>query len=144
MNISDRTLVTVQTLVKLPVARVWDIWTDPLHIIHWNQASDDWHTVRAINDVKKYGPFLFRMEAKDGSFGFDFSGEYRRVVKHKLIEYILADSRKVTIIFSEEKDGTLITESFEGEETHPVEHQKEGWQSILNNFKKYSESLSIK
>lgn len=143
MNTSSRTMVTVQTVVQLPVSRVWDLWTVPHHIIHWNQASDDWHTARAENDLKKFGRFLFRMEARDGSFGFDFSGEYRIVINQKLIEFILDDSRKVTITFSEEKNGTLITESFEAEETHPVEMQKEGWQAILNSFRKYAESLGI-
>ncbi len=133
-------MVTVQTTVKLTVSDVWKIWTNPFHIIHWNQASDDWHTSRAENDLKKYGRFLFRMEARDGSFGFDFSGEYRKIVNYKLIEYVLDDSRRVSISFDENANETIITESFEVEEINPVELQKEGWQSILNNFKNYAES----
>jgi uncharacterized protein YndB with AHSA1/START domain len=143
MNKPNRTQVTVQTAVRLPVSKVWDIWTNPMHIIHWNQASDEWHTSRAENDLKKYGRFLFRMEARDGSFGFDFSGEYRKVVNQKSIEYILDDSRKVSITFYENNNETIVTESFEAEEVNPVELQKEGWQSILNNFKKYAESLDM-
>ena len=140
MNTASRTLVTVETAVSLPVAKVWEMWTNPWHIIHWNQASRDWHTSRAENDLKKYGRFLFRMEARDGSFGFDFSGEYRKVVNHKIIEYILDDGRRVAINFAEEKNRTLITEAFEAEEINSVELQKNGWQSILNNFKRYAES----
>ncbi|HBH85440.1 MAG TPA: hypothetical protein DDY34_16790 [Bacteroidales bacterium] len=140
MNRSERTLVNVQTLVKLPVARIWDLWTDPWHIIHWNQASAEWHTARAENDVKKNGRFSYRMEARDGSVGFDFSGEYRKVIKNKSIEYFLDDSRIVSITFSEDNNETLISESFEAEETYPVDYQREGWQSILNNFKNYAET----
>ena len=140
MNISTRNVITVQAEIDLPVDKVWDLWTIPWHIIHWYQASDDWHTARAENIVKRYGTFLFRMEARDGSFGFDFSGEYRKVVKNNIIECVLADGRKVSILFKEEKNGTLITESFEPEETHSHEMQKDGWQAILNSFKKYAEA----
>ena len=140
MTKSYRNLITVQTEIDLPVEKVWELWTNPWHIIHWYQASDDWHTARAENNVKRYGTFLFRMEARDGSFGFDFSGEYRKVVKNNLIECVLADGRKVSILFKEEKNGTQITESFEPEETHSPEMQKEGWQAILNSFKKYAEA----
>jgi uncharacterized protein YndB with AHSA1/START domain len=132
--------ITITQKINLPVLQVWELWTNPFHIIHWNQASDDWHTSRAENDLKKYGRFLFRMEARDDSFGFDFSGEYRKIVNQKLIEYILDDSRRVSVSFDENKNETTITESFEAEEVNPVELQKEGWQSILNNFKNYAES----
>lgn len=139
MKTSERTLVNVQTVVKLPVGKVWELWTDPWHIIHWNQASEEWHTARAENDIKKNGRFSYRMEARDGSAGFDFSGEYRKVTKYKSIESFLDDSRKVSITFNEDNGETHISESFEAEETFPVEYQKEGWQSILDNFKKYAE-----
>ncbi|MBI5010375.1 MAG: SRPBCC domain-containing protein [Bacteroidia bacterium] len=95
---------------------------------------------RAENDLRKYGRFLYRMEARDGSFGFDFSGEYRKIENLKLIEYVLDDSRKVSITFGEKNNETIITESFETEEINPADLQKDGWQSILNNFKKYAES----
>ena len=139
MKTSERTLVNVKTIVKLPVGKVWELWTDPWHIIHWNQASADWHTARAENDLKKNGRFSYRMEARDGSAGFDFSGEYRKVTKYEYIECFLDDSRNVIITFKEENGATLISESFEAEETYPVEFQKEGWQSILDNFKTYAE-----
>ena len=132
-------MVNVKTIVKLPVGKVWELWTNPWHIIHWNQASDDWQTSRAENDLKKYGRFLYRMEARDGSFGFDFSGEYRKIENLKLIEYVLDDNRKVSVTFDEKNNETIITESFEAEEINPADLQRDGWQSILNNFKKYAE-----
>jgi len=139
MKTSERTLVNVKTVVKLPVGKVWELWTNPWHIIHWNQASAEWHTAKAENDVKKNGRFSYRMEARDGSVGFDFSGEYRKVIKNKHIECFLDDSRNVRITFNEVNNETLISESIEAEETYPVEYQKEGWQSILDNFKRYAE-----
>lgn len=139
MKTSERTLVNVKTVVRLPVGKVWELWTDPWHIIHWNQASPEWHTARAENDIKKNGRFSYRMEARDGSVGFDFSGEYRKVTKDKYIECFLDDSRRVSINFDKDNDGTLISETFEAEETYPADYQKEGWQSILVNFKRYAE-----
>jgi uncharacterized protein YndB with AHSA1/START domain len=140
MNKPERIQITVEVKVKLPVPQVWELWTNPFHIIHWNQASDEWHTSRAENDLKKYGRFLYRMEARDGSFGFDFSGEYRKIVNLKLIEYVLDDSRKVSITFDESNNETIISESFEAEDVNPADLQRNGWQSILDNFKKYAES----
>jgi len=140
MNKPERIQITVEVKVKLSVTQVWELWTKPMTIIHWNQASDEWHTSRAENDLRKYGRFLYRMEARDGSFGFDFSGEYRKIVNLKLIEYVLDDSRKVSITFDESNNETIITESFEVEEVNPPDLQRDGWQSILNNFKKYAES----
>ncbi len=140
MKKTDRLQITVEVYVKLPVSKVWELWTKPMHIIHWNQASDEWHTSRAENDLRKYGRFLYRMEARDGSFGFDFSGEYKKIENLKLIEYVLDDSRKVSISFEEKNNETIITESFEAEEINPSDLQRDGWQSILNNFKKYAES----
>jgi uncharacterized protein YndB with AHSA1/START domain len=136
----DNQTITVKSIINLDTERVWELWTDPWHIIHWYQASDDWHTARAENDVKKYGQFNFRMESRDGKYGFDLSGEYRKVAKYSVMEYFLADNRKVSLTFSKDKEGTLITETFEPEHTHSLDLQKNGWQSILNNFKKYAES----
>ena len=140
METSNKTTITVEITVNAPVEKVWDLFSSPEHIIHWNNASDDWHTPQATNDLRVGGKFHSRMEAKDGSFGFDFSGEYNEVKTHELIEYTIADGRKVTIHFTAHGNETRMVETFDAENTHPVGMQKEGWQSILNNFKKYVES----
>jgi uncharacterized protein YndB with AHSA1/START domain len=115
-------------------------WTKPEHITQWNNASDDWHSPRAENDLKAGGFFNYRMEAKDGSFGFDFGGIYDGVTEKKYIEYTISDGRKVKITFSEDGDGTKVVESFEAESTHSIERQRTGWQNIIENFKKYVEA----
>ncbi|HEY4799193.1 MAG TPA: SRPBCC family protein [Bacteroidia bacterium] len=136
------TLITVEAVVHAPVEKVWNCWTSPEHIIKWNQASDDWHTPRATNDLRVGGKFLSRMEAKDGSFGFDFEGTYSAVKPNELIEYSIIGGRSVKIIFSREGNNTRVTETFETEPTHTLEQQRAGWQAIMNNFKKHVESLS--
>jgi uncharacterized protein YndB with AHSA1/START domain len=136
----EKTMITVTTTVDAPVEKVWTLWTDPKHIVHWNNASDDWHTPRAENDLKVGGKFLSRMEAKDGSEGFDFSGVYNKVVLNKQIFYTIEGGREVRISFSSERNKTAITETFEAENIYPPEFQKSGWQSILDNFKKYAEA----
>ena len=133
------TIITVETQVNCQVGKVWELWTNPVHITHWNHASDDWFTPWAENDLQVGGKFRSRMEARDGSFGFDFGGVYDVVEENQRIEYTLGDDRKVKIEFKEEGGGTLVTESFEAESTNPVELQKNGWQAIANNFKKYAE-----
>ena len=133
-------MITIEATVNAPVLKVWKFWIAPEHIIHWNNASDDWHTPRAENDFRVGGSFLSRMEAKDGSFGFDFAGAYNEIKTHELILYTLFDGRKVRIIFETAGNSTTIAESFEAESENPVELQKYGWQSILNNFKQYVES----
>ena len=135
-----KTIITVETTINAPVLQVWKSWTSPEHIIHWNNASDDWHTPRAENDFRVGGSFLSRMEAKDGSFGFDFAGAYNEIKAHELIIYTLFDGRKVRINFDTAGNATTIIESFEAESENSVELQKYGWQSILNNFKRYVES----
>ena len=135
-----KTIITVETTINAPVLQVWKSWTSPEHIIHWNNASDDWHTPRAENDFRVGGSFLSRMEAKDGSFGFDFAGAYNEITAHELIIYTLFDGRKVRINFDTAGNATTIIESFEAESENSVELQKYGWQSILNNFKRYVES----
>jgi len=140
METANTTAITVQTIVNAPIEKVWKFWTEPGHIIHWNNASDDWHTSRAENDLRVGGKFSARMEAKDGSFGFDFSGDYTNVVEHKTIEYTMGDGRKVKIDFSSEGNATKVVETFDAENTHPVEMQRSGWQAILDNFKKYTET----
>ena len=134
-------LITVSVDVESPVSKVWKYWTSPEHIMQWNNASDDWHTPRAENDLRAGGKFLYRMEAKDGSMGFDFSGEYDEIVEFKLIRYTLADSRKVTIEFSGTGNVTQIVETFEAETENSAELQQYGWQCILDNFKKHDESV---
>lgn len=131
--------IVITAIVKLSVDRVWDLWTNPFHIIHWNYASDDWHTTFAETDLKKGGRFLSRMEAKDGSFGFDFSGQFTKIELNKCIEYTLDDGREVKILFSSEGNNTKVAETFEAEHENTIELQKNGWQAILDNFKNYAE-----
>jgi uncharacterized protein YndB with AHSA1/START domain len=140
MKDPGKTLITVTAEINAPMNLVWELWTGCQHIIQWNHASDTWHTTNAENELAAGGRFSFRMEAKDGSFGFDFAGIYNAIEFHKNIEYTIADGRKVKISFNKHNDGTRISESFEAEETNPVEKQREGWQAILDNFKKYAES----
>jgi uncharacterized protein YndB with AHSA1/START domain len=142
MAITKKTLITVKSIINTPVATVWKLWTNPDDIIRWNNASDDWQTTRAENDPRVGGNFLWRMEAKDGSVGFDFGGVYTTVIVNRQLGYTLGDGRKVNVTFSGSDSKTNITESFEAEETNPVEMQRNGWQSILDNFKKYAEASS--
>src|SRR5919198_5017958 len=129
--------ITVHALINAPVNQVWKLYTGPEHIMRWNNASDDWHTPRAENDLRVGGKFLSRMEAKDGSFGFDFEGIYEQVKTNELIEYSITDGRKVKILFTtDDSKQTRITITFEPESTNPIEMQRDGWQAILNNFKK--------
>lgn len=140
MATSEKTLITVKTIVNAPVEKVWKLWTEPNDIMNWNNANDDWHTPEAENDLRPGGKFRYKMAAKDGSFAFDFEGIYDEVKTNRLIEYTIADGRKVKIIFEDQADGTKVTESFEAEDSHTIEMQQEGWQSILNNFRKYAET----
>lgn len=141
METQNRTVLTVATLVDRPIEKVWEYWTNPDHITKWNNASHDWHTPWAKNDLRKGGNFSSRMEAKDGSMGFEFGGVYDEVRKHEYIEYTLGDGRKVNLTFTPGAGGTQVTENFEAEDTNSLELQQGGWQSILDNFKKYSEAL---
>jgi uncharacterized protein YndB with AHSA1/START domain len=141
MATQEKTIITVATTVNAPVQKVWDCWTKPEHITQWNNASDDWHTPSAKNDLRVGGSFVSRMEAKDGSMGFDFSGVYDAIRINEYIEYTIADGRKVKISFSGADNSTKVSESFDAENTHTHEMQKAGWQSILDNFKKYTESI---
>lgn len=143
MIATERTVITAETTINAPVEKVWSCFTTPQHILKWNNASDDWHTPRAENDVRPGGKFLWRMEARDGSVGFDFTGVYNKVELFKLLEYTLDDNRKVQVQFESRGDATVVTEKFEAEEMNSVELQKEGWQAILNNFKKYVEKASV-
>lgn len=136
------TVVSVEKTVKCPVEKVWRCWTNPEDIMKWNNASDEWHTPNAENDLRVGGSFVYRMEAKDGSFGFDFGGVYDTVEEYKHIVYSLGDGRKVQIDFTTEGDETRVVETFEVESTNSVELQRGGWQAILDNFKKHCEMSS--
>jgi len=132
--------ITVETAVNAPIERVWKFWTTPDHIKKWNNASDDWHTPSATNDLKPGGTFNYRMEAKDGSFGFDFGGIYDDIKTNELITYTIGDGRKVKIVFTSNGNQTKVEETFEAENVNSLELQKNGWQAILDNFKKYTEA----
>ena len=134
--------ITVKAVVNASAEKVWKAWNEAEHVIRWNNASDDWHTPKAENDLRVGGKFLYRMEAKDGSFGFDFIGTYDEVKLQEKIAYTMEDGRKVVINFI--TDGTLteVIETFDPEQENSLELQKTGWQAILDNFKKYTESLA--
>jgi len=140
METATKTKITIASAINAPVEKVWRLWSAPEHITKWCSASDDWHTPRAENDLRVGGTFSSRMEAKDGSFGFDFGGVYDNVKTNELIEYTLGDSRKVSIHFTSEGNATKVTQTFEAENENPVEMQRAGWQAILDNFKKYTEA----
>lgn len=137
---TEKTTITIEAMINAPVAKVWEHWTNPQHIIRWNNASDDWHTAWAENDLQEGGKFSSRMEARDGSMGFDFAGEYTKVDQHRSIEYRMGDDRFVQVDFEAEGDRTIVKEHFEAEQTHPIEMQRDGWQAILNNFKRHVEN----
>ena len=131
--------ISVDALVRAPLAEVWRAWTTPADIMQWNAASDDWHTTAASVDLRVGGSFSSRMEARDGSFGFDFAGTYTEVVRHQRIAYALGE-RTVSIDFMETPEGVRIEESFEAETQHSVEQQRAGWQAILDRFVRHVEA----
>ncbi len=135
-------IIHLNTSINAGRENVWEYFTKPEHIVQWNNASPDWHTLRAVNDVQPGGKFIFRMQAKDNSFGFDFSGTYNDVVLHKYISYTLDDGRRVTINFFAADAHTEIDQTFELENENPADLQRQGWQAILDNFKKYAETIS--
>lgn len=130
--------ITVETNVHAPIERVWQAYTTPDDIVQWNAASDDWHTTKSSVDLRVGGAFSSRMEAKDGSFGFDFAGTYTKVVPNRLIEYSFGD-RAAQVEFAEKPEGVSVRVSFDAESTHSVEQQQAGWQAILNNFARHVE-----
>lgn len=132
--------VSVQVTVDAPINTVWDSYTFPAHIVNWNFASNDWHTPRASVDLRVGGSFSSRMEAKDGSEGFDFEGTYTEIIEHKFIEYTFGD-RLAQVSFAEEEDGVRVVVTFETEDENSAEDQRNGWQAILNNFAAYVRSL---
>ena len=139
---ANKIAITVEALVKAPIGKVWSSWTDPKHITKWNQASDDWHSPHAENDLRTGGKFKTTMAAKDGSMSFDFEGVYTKVQQHKVIEYAMADGRKVSVVFSQNGNQTKVVETFDPESENPIEMQRGGWQAILDSFRKYTESIS--
>ncbi|CAN5780233.1 SRPBCC family protein [soil metagenome] len=137
METTEKTVITIEITIEAPIEKVWKYWTKPEHIIKWNNASEDWHTPSAKNDLRKGGSFVYRMEAKNGSMGFDFGGVFDEVINHKYIENTLDDGRKVTVTFTDLGNAAKVVESFEAEDTNPIEMQRGGWQNILDSFKKY-------
>lgn len=133
------TKITVETKVAAPVQEVWRAWTTPADIMRWNAASDDWHTTKAAVDLRVGGVFSSRMEARNGSMGFDFAGTYTRIVEHALIESAFGD-RVLLVEFIAGDDGVTVRETFDAETTYPVEQQRQGWQAILNSFTRHVES----
>jgi uncharacterized protein YndB with AHSA1/START domain len=131
--------ITVETIIKAPVAKVWSVYTTPDDIKQWNTASDDWHTTKSTVDLRVGGVFTSRMEAKDGSFGFDFAGTYTRIVPNELIEYSFG-YRGGAVEFVTGANGVTVRVTFDAETENPVEQQRQGWQAILNNFAKHVEA----
>lgn len=136
----EATKITVEALVGADTKKVWDAWTQPAHITKWNFASDDWQCPKAENDLRVGGRYAARMEAKDGSFGFDFEAIYDEVEEQKRSAYTMADGRKAVTDFADLGGSTKVTTTFDAEDTNPVDMQRAGWQAILDNFKKYVES----
>lgn len=133
--------ITVEASIGVPVEKAWELWNNPQHIINWNFAVDDWHCPTAEIDLRVGGKLKARMEAKDGSIGFDFEGIYDEVKPNTRIAYTLGDGRKVSVNFKSNGASTTITETFDAENANPVAMQRQGWQAILDNFKKYAEHL---
>lgn len=133
--------ITVETIVQAPLSEVWRAYTTPQDIMQWNAASDDWHTTKASVDLRAGGEFSSRMEARDGSFGFDFAGTYTKVIPNELIEYAFGD-RGATVEFINGKGAVTVRVTFDAEVENPVEMQRGGWQAILGNFKKHVESMT--
>jgi len=131
--------ITVETDVAAPIEMVWEAYTTPEDIKQWNAASDDWHTTSASVDLREGGSFSSRMEAKDGSMGFDFAGTYTKIIEHKLIEYSFGD-RSAQVVFTSHSSGVGVRLIFDSDPTHSTERQRDGWQAILNNFARHVES----
>lgn len=132
--------ITVTTQVNVAPKKAWDIWTTPAHITQWNQASDDWHTPHAEIELVQGGKLLWRMEAKDRSMGFDFEAIIKEVIQSEKLAYTLGDGREVVVVFEAKEGGTFVTETFDPETENSTELQQQGWQAILDNYKKYAEA----
>jgi len=136
----DTTPITINAHIAATLDKVWAFYTKPEHITQWNFADDSWHCPSAKNDLRKGGKYLARMEAKDGSFGFDFEAVYDEVIPEEKMVFTLEDGRKTAVLFEESNAETKVTITFDAEKENSLEMQKNGWQAILNNFKKYTES----
>lgn len=134
--------IVVEVNVKINPLDAWEVWTNPNHIVNWNFATEDWRCPFAQNTLIEGGSFSYRMEAKDKSSGFYYVGKYKKIDKPSILEFILEDGRNVKVEFIPDGENTIVKEEFEAEKDTPVEIQKEGWQSILNNYKKYTEGLT--
>lgn len=132
--------ITVEATINAETKKVWDYWTKPEHITKWNFATDDWQCPAAKNDLRAGGKYFARMEAKDGSFGFDFEATYDQVIDQKKITYTMGDGRQSTTTFENLNGTTKVITIFDAESSNPKERQQQGWQGILNNFKKYAET----
>lgn len=132
--------ITVEAQVNAPVEQVWKYWNTPNDIIQWNSADPSWHSPSSENDLRVGGKFKHRMEAKDGSFGFDFEGVYDKIIPNREITYTMGDGRRSTTLFTEKEGGTHVETTFDAESENPVEFQKQGWQAILNSFVRYAEA----
>lgn len=132
--------ITIEAVIDADIQKVWDYYNNPEHITKWNYASDDWHCPKAENDMKIGGVYLARMEAKDGSFGFDFKAIYDEIIPLAKVAYTLGDERKVVTTFEKQDDKTKVITFFDAEGVNPIDMQKAGWQAILNNFKRYTEN----
>ncbi|MDV3310348.1 MAG: SRPBCC family protein [Cyclobacteriaceae bacterium] len=137
---TSRTAITVRTTVNANIDKVWKYYAEPEHITQWAHASDDWHAPYAENDLRKDGRFKTTMAAKDGSVSFDFTGVYTDVQPHKRIAYTMDDGRKVDVLFESDGNTTTVTQTFEAEDQNPIDMQRDGWQAILDNFRKHVEA----
>lgn len=132
--------IQIETSIQSPLSKVWSYWTEPAHITKWNFAIPEWHCPKATNELKVGGKYSARMEAIDGSFGFDFEAIYDEVIAEKKLSYTMLDGRQATTIFESNENSTRVITIFDAEKQNPADMQKNGWQSILNNFKKYTEA----
>jgi uncharacterized protein YndB with AHSA1/START domain len=137
---AEQTKITVEATVNAPVEKVWQVWNNPGDIMKWNTPDPSWHTPRSENDLRLNGKFKNRMEAKDGSFGFDFEGTYDTVDLYKEIAYTMPDGRTATTLFADKEGKTMLVTTFDPETENEPEFQKQGWQAILNSFVTYVES----
>lgn len=143
MTKGTREQITIHTLVHAPLERVWAAWTTPKDMMSWNAASDDWHCPSVTIDLRAGGEFHARMEAKDGSFGFDFGGTYTEIIPLKEVSSVLGDGRRIEVLFQSTDAGVEVTETFEIEDVNSAEMQRQGWQSILDRFQKYVEQNNV-
>jgi uncharacterized protein YndB with AHSA1/START domain len=141
MESTTKAKITIEATINAPISKVWSAWNNPEDVMNWNMASPDWHCPAGTNDLRVGGKFVYTMAARDGSMSFDFEGVYTNVIEHERIEYVLADAREISVVFSADGSATRIVETFDPENENPAEMQRSGWQSILDSFKSYVENL---